>query len=628
MGKLVLLPEPEINRLLTSISRELVCLHSSEGLYLYVSPSSEKIIGYKPEELLGKNPYDFFHPEDRVKVRLSSHHPLLEGETNLISEYRFLHKNGNYIWLQTVSALIQDQSVTKIHTSSIDISSQIEFRETFLQNERLLREMSNLANVGGWEFDTTLMKSTWTDLVFQIHDLEPPNIPKDLDTSLSYYPAPGDSILRQKMWDVFEKGIPFDLTLPFISAKKKSKWVRLIANPEIVNGKAIRVYGAIYDVTEQTNAEHRLEISEKKFRDAFHFSAVGVVLTSTDGKFLEVNSAFCRFIGYSQEELLGKEISSISFEGDLTLNHRLRDQVLEGKSDFFEMEKRYIHKDGRILWGHLSGTLVRDEKGHPIHFVSQIFDIDSRKKTELKLLQTNEKLTTVTNSLTNQNKQLQSYNQIVSHNLRSPVSNLRTLLNLMDETEDEEEKKEYNIHLHKVTENLESTLEDLITALKIQQSQENQPQSLDLQDSLERVKKLMMGEITNLKADIRSDFAPAPEIYFPKMYLESILLNLLSNSLKYSKPDIKPQVQIHSFPVGNQITISFSDNGLGIDLERYGKHLFQLRKTFHRHISGRGLGLFLTKYQLESVGGQIEVRSEPGLGSTFLLHFPKKVTQE
>lgn len=622
----VLVPDYEIYQLLSNISRELICLHTEDGTYSFVSPSSEKIIGYLPSELVGKNAYDFFHPEDRKTIREKSHRPILNGEKDNLTEYRFLHKNGSYIWLQTLSQVVknnENQSI-KIHTSSRDVSSQVELREQLIQKERLLRESNQLAKVGGWEIELTTMKAMWSDMIFQIHEIEPPVIPP-LETCISFFPPPGDQFIRKGIMTAIEKGIPYDMTLPFVSANGKHKWVRALAKVEFIDEKPTRIYGAFYDVTSQRNAELELEISEQKFREAFHFSAGGLAITSVDGKFIEVNLAFSRFVGYSEEELKGMLIESVSYHADYDANMKLRQKVIANESSFFEMEKRYVHKDGQVLWAQLSSTLVRDKEGLPLYFISQVFDIDSRKKAELKLLQANEKLTTVTNSLTNQNKQLQSYNQIVSHNLRSPISNLRTLLNLIDETEDPIEKAEYHSHLKIVAESLESTLEDLISALRIQQNHEIKPQLLDIKDSFERVKKLMIGEIQNLEAEIDYDFSSSPEIYFPKLYLESILTNLLSNSLKYSAPGKNPYIQVQSFSIGRSITLSFSDNGSGIDLERYGKQIFQLKKTFHRDKAGRGVGLFLTKYQIESMGGQIEVRSQPGHGTTFLLHFLNQV---
>ncbi|BDA77563.1 hypothetical protein LPTSP3_g04930 [Leptospira kobayashii] len=622
----MLVPDYEIYQLLSNISRELICLHTEDGTYSFVSPSSEKIIGYLPSELVGKNAYDFFHPEDRKRIQDESHLPILRGEADNLTEYRFLHKNGSYVWLQTLSQIVknnENQSV-KIHTSSRDVSNQVELREKLIQRERLLRESNNVAKVGGWELDLITMKPMWSDMIFQIHEIEPPDIPP-LETCISFFPPPGDKIVRESIATTIEKGIPYDLTLPFVSANGKHKWVRALAKAEFLNGKPSRIYGALYDVTAQKNAEIEKEISEKKFREAFYFSAGGLAITSIEGKFIEVNLAFSRFIGYSEEELKNMTIESVSYFADFEANMKLRQKVIANESNFFEMEKRYVHKDGQILWGHLSATLVRDKVGHPVYFISQVFDIDSRKKAELKLLLANEKLISVTNSLTNQNKQLQSYNQIVSHNLRSPISNLRTLLGLIDETEDPIEKAEYHSHLKIVAENLESTLEDLISALRIQQNHEIKPQLLDIKDSFERVQKLMIGEIQTLDAEIDYDFSSSPKIYFPKLYLESILTNLLSNSLKYSAPGKNPYIQVQSFSIGKSVTLSFTDNGSGIDLERYGKQIFQLKKTFHRDKAGRGVGLFLTKYQIESMGGQIEVRSQPGHGTTFLLHFLNQV---
>ncbi|MCG6140483.1 PAS domain-containing sensor histidine kinase [Leptospira mtsangambouensis] len=497
------LPDSEILHLLTTISRELVCLHEPDGTYIYVSPNSEKIIGYKSEELIGKNPYDYFHPDEKRLIQERSHQPLLRGEENIHSTFRFLHKDGRYIWLQS-------------------------------------------------------------------------------DNSLTIHPTTGKKYLHTSSRDISEK----------------------------------------------INTEANLALAERRFKTLFHDSPIGLVLTGGHGYIDETNEAFARFLGYQNYEVVGKHFTEISSDDGLEENLKYRDEVQKGIIDNYSIEKQYIHKSGKKVWAYLTVTVLRDDLGHPIHYLAQIIDINERKKNETLLREKNDRLRAATNSYLTQNKQLQAYNQIISHHLRAPVSNLRSLLDLMKESNQLKEVKEIESHLENVTENLETVLSELITTLKIQNSDQFQPEPVNIQLSFDNVLRLLNGEIKSKQAEVQSNFSAANTVYFSKDFLETIFLHLLGNSLRYADPNRKLRISVESFPIGTQTAISFSDNGIGIDLERYGDQIFQLRKTFHRHISGKGLGLFLIKYKMESVGGRIEVRSKPGEGATFLMYFPERSDSE
>jgi len=121
------------------------------------------------------------------------------------------------------------------------------------------------------------------------------------------------------------------------------------------------------------------------------------------------------------------------------------------------------------------------------------------------------------------------------------------------------------------------------------------------------------------KADIQTDFVAAPRVHFPVKYLESALTNLISNSLKYQSPERSPVIRIASSRIGNKVHLSLSDNGLGIDLKLHQSNLFKIRKTFHKHKDAKGFGLFMTKTQVEAMGGRIWAESEPNKGSTFVI---------
>ncbi len=487
-------------------SPELISFHDPDGIFLYVSPSVTSILGYQPEELIGKNPYDYFSPLDKSRIFENSHQPILKGKEIEHVEYQFLRKDGKYVWLQTITQSIRDDQETIIALFS---------------------------------------------------------------TSREYL------------------GL-----------------------------------NAILDETEKKQVLDEIRLSEEKFFNAFYYSGVGMALVSLEGKWLEVNSSLLDIIGYSRDEILKLTFQDITHPDDLTADLNLLQETLEGKRDSYRMEKRYFHKNGSTIWILLIVSLVRDSQKKPLFFISQIQDITDRKNMLSALIEKNETLQALSNHLTERNSQLEEFNQIVSHNLRAPVGNIFTLTTMLSEKYGTD-KDELLQSLEMSVKDLMNTLSDIVEVIRIRRNRNVDKQPILFKDAFNKIQNLLSTEIKKMSAEIQTDFTAAPEILYSKVYLESILLNLLSNALKYSDPNRKSEISLVSYIKDRKIFLIVRDNGLGIDLQKYGHQMFKMNKTFHREKEGQGIGLFMTKNQIESLGGEITVESSPGKGTSFLINFDK-----
>ena len=227
----------------------------------------------------------------------------------------------------------------------------------------------------------------------------------------------------------------------------------------------------------------------------------------------------------------------------------------------------------------------------------------------------------LTKKLQNQNYQLLNYAHITSHNLRSPVSNLSSLLYLYEESKTKEDKEFLFKKFEQVIKQLSTTLEELMNALIIKQDINIPKVKLNFTDVILKAKESLIGQIILSKAIITYDFTEVNEIEYPKAYLESIFLNLLSNAIKYRSDKRLPNIHFQTKVLGNHIILTVKDNGLGIDLIKNGDKLFGLNKVFHRHPESKGFGLFITKTQIESMNGQISAESIVDVGTTFKIIF-------
>jgi signal transduction histidine kinase len=223
--------------------------------------------------------------------------------------------------------------------------------------------------------------------------------------------------------------------------------------------------------------------------------------------------------------------------------------------------------------------------------------------------------------LSMQNNQLNDFSSIISHNLRAPAANITMLIETHDENSSQEEASTLFYMLKKVSQNLNETLNHLLDILSLKSNKKIEVNELKFEEILAKTIDNLQGEILQKEAKIKTDFSQAPIINYPAIYLESIFHNLVSNALKYADATRSPEIIVSSQKVENVIYLSVQDNGLGIDMTKYGVKLFGMNKVFHEHPDAKGVGLFMTKMQVERFGGKITVKSEVNSGSTFTIAF-------
>lgn len=243
------------------------------------------------------------------------------------------------------------------------------------------------------------------------------------------------------------------------------------------------------------------------------------------------------------------------------------------------------------------------------------------RKAAKKLADQDEIQKELIEELSMQNNQLNDFSNIISHNLRAPAGNIIMLIETFDENRGVEEVRSVFAMLKKVSQNLNETLNQLLEILTLKSHNKIEIETLNFEHVLNKTIDNLKGEIIDKKAVFAVDFSEAPTVNYNSIYLESIFHNLVSNALKYAHPDRNPVITIKSIKTENSIILNINDNGLGIDLEKYGSKVFGMNKVFHEHPDAKGVGLFMTKMQVERFGGKITVKSEVNVGTTFTIVF-------
>lgn len=334
-------------------------------------------------------------------------------------------------------------------------------------------------------------------------------------------------------------------------------------------------------------------------------------VASFEGYFLKINPAVTKTLGYSEDELLNIAIQDLVVEEDKGITKATRDQMLQG-APLLNFENRYKTKSGEIIW--LSWTSI------PVYENRYVFGI-AKNVTQRKQIEKQQEL--LFEEISQINKDLEHFARLASHNLRSPLANIRGLFDLLDYSKIENEDNLKLIELIKQsTDKVSETLENYINELvKKDNNASLRIQNVNIDDCLKEVCHSVNAIIKNSKAVIETDFSAFTEVAFNKSYFESVLLNLLTNALKYRKPKVAPLIHFKTYKKGNVKQLTVTDNGIGFDMDKAKDRIFGLNQTFHTNTDAKGIGLFLVKKQVAEMGGTITVDSEKNKGTTFTITF-------
>lgn len=410
-----------------------------------------------------------------------------------------------------------------------------------------------------------------------------------------------------------KKGISETHDSKFITKSGKHLWTNISTNPVFdETGKYRGALAMVTDITSKKRYEESLLKSEANIRTILENANTAYILLDIQFNIVSFNQLAVRT--YLQElgrELLEGENLLDYFHGERKADLKKRYQdVLTGVKANYEVN--FLHPNGKFVWYNIQLSPVFDELKNILGFVIAATDITARKETELQ----NEK---ITNDLVQRNNDLEQFAYIVSHNLRAPVANIIGISNILKYPNLSQEKyAEVFEGLARSAEQLDYVIIDLNYVLQIQRELNEKKVVVNFSELVTDIQLSISNQIDKEQVEILADFNEIDQCITLKSYMWSIFYNLISNSIKYRKPEVNPKIEIKSKKCRNAVELTFKDNGMGIDLKRHGGHFFGLYKRFHSpETNGRGIGLFMVKKQIEALGGTIGVVSEVNKGTEF-----------
>ncbi|WP_460218711.1 sensor histidine kinase [Psychroserpens sp. MEBiC05023] len=379
-----------------------------------------------------------------------------------------------------------------------------------------------------------------------------------------------------------------------------------------------------YKSSTYNDLDNNKRLDELKWQIALENSQVGIwdYNVKTEKVFYSKESKF--ILGYKDHELTNSamEWNRRVHPDDLDAYFKDFNDHINGHLDNYRNEHRILCKDGNYKWILDKGKVVeRDSNGNPTRIIGTHTDITYRKQKDNQ----SEKHLQL---ITSQNKRLHNFTHIVSHNLKTHIGNFKNILEFYEEANSEDEKTELIDHLKTISEALTTTIVDLddIISIKAKSNTKELNERVNIFTCAEKVIDSLEIDIAHNEIAIYNSIRKDDFLTANRSYLESVLYNLISNAIKYRAEDRKAKVILQSVHTKHELKILIADNGIGIDTDKFKNQLFEMYQTFHgtNREDSRGVGLYITKTQVEAIGGTIGIESKLNEGTTFTLSFKKR----
>ena len=618
------------------------------GRFIEVNSYFCKMLGYTQEEMKSNTFQAITHIDDLTED-VKNVKKLKEGEIDAYTlEKRYLSKDGNIVWgnLNVTPLLNQDKKQISVIAIIENITARKANENTIKRNENHFKalfddsplpikeedysnvkiELQLLGLINKSEDDITIFLSNHSLILDKIRNLIKINHVNKACLTLNQVESKEQLIeFRKNNLNTIESDHFIKLLVAIATNKQrfeidtsiidKSNTLRYITYKwNVIGGYENSLEKTIVtteDVTERKNAEKEISNSQQKVQSLINTIDGIVWETDANVNFTFISKKVEAILGYTSEEWLSSKTFWVDHiykeDKDFVLSFCTAQTAANMDHDF---EYRMIAKNGSIIWLRDIVNLNFDANGKLQNLRGIMIDITKTKEIESYLKSS-------FNLVSEQNKRLLNFSYIVSHNLRSHTSNITSLTDLIQHAETTEEKDELIELLKQVSNALNDTLYNLNEVVNIQTNLNLLVESIKLKPYLDNTLTVLSNEIRTNKIAIISNVSEDIEIQYNPAYLESILYNMISNAVRYCDKNRQSEVNITYSCEDGKKYITIRDNGIGIDLNRNGNKIFGMYKTFTDNVDSKGIGLFITKNQIEAMGGTVTVESTLGEGTTF-----------
>ena len=592
------------------IDKKFRVVHASDSWLDYFDFNTDKVIGSTIHKLFGKVSSEW-------QEALQS---CLLGKQSDVEIEQFFDSENNQKWFEWTNIPWYDEgeNIIGIVLQLEDITPRVQNELEHEKLQILLDAKSEIAKIGSWEYDALTDTLTWSDMTKMIHEVPmdyKPDIAKGIDFYKEGYSRNTISLAVHK---AMVDGVSWNEKLQIVTATGREIWVIAAGKALFKNGTFIGLIGTFQDVNEIVLADAKTKENEKLLRTLIDNLPLNVFIKDKESRKILANKSELKFCGLEQEsDIMGKD--DFDFYDKVTAQSSREEDlyVMQTLKPILSKETINVKKDGTTTTFMTSKLPLIGDDGKANGLVGISWDISDIKQKEKELRD-------LINVTSLQNKQLINFAHIVSHNLRSHTANFSMLLEFLLNEKDEEEKEKILGMLTEASDNLLETLDNLNEVVAISTNINLEKKPVCINDKIKSVEQNLAAFLKKNNAVIINEIPENLKVRVIPAYIDSILMNFITNAVKYKDPKRDPEIRLSVKQNNNYIILSIQDNGLGIDLKKYGEKLFGMYKTFHHNSDARGIGLYITKNQIEAMNGKVTVSSEVGKGSTFNIYFNEK----
>jgi PAS domain S-box-containing protein len=589
----------ELYKLISENAWEIIYCTTINGNCYYCSPSVQELLGYRPEELVGKRNLEIIHPDDVEQLQSR------EFSDQEVLRYRNRHKNGHYIWLETTFTLFHDDhGEQKVLAIARDITER-------KKNEDILSEAQRIASIGSWEWDIGTNEVSFSDQVYRICNIDKNKKMKHPLEILDFV-HPGDQRFIQENITQALKKTEFSMEFRNLPGDGSTRYLHLRGIVSFDDhGSPIKMNGTIQDVTEQKETELTLQETAERYTSLKKYNHDAIISLDLQGNMVHGNTMAEKMTGYTISELAGASISMLIGADHLNniLSNSINDRSVENSID------KIKNRDGHFVEVLTTiAPIIINNKNVGYYIIAK--DITEQKK-----------LLIAKEAAENTNKSKSEFLAMMSHEIRTPMNGVIGMTDLLSETTHlDADQQEYVEIIRKSGETLLTIINEILDFSKIDSGKTlliEEPfdvrncvaETFDVLYSKANAKCLHMTH--SVSTDVPDTLIGDSD------RLKQVLMNIIGNAIKFtSTGGVSVSVKTVTRKDNNGIQLKFviKDSGIGISPDKTGRlfePFYQLDNFMTRKYEGTGLGLAISKKLVELMGGTIWVEPTAGTGATF-----------
>jgi PAS domain S-box-containing protein len=605
-----------------------MALVSTNGQYLKVNPKFCEITGYSIQELTSKYFMDITHPNDKKESMLLFSR-MRRGETSSCEiEKRHIHKNGHIVWISLTasSVLAADGQVLYFVAQMQDITERKRVEQALRDSEENFRRAFDDASTG---MAIVSLDGYFLKVNPRLSQITGYSRAELLAKNFQSITFPDDWEIDFQYWNKMLSGElhTCEYEKRYVHKKGHIAWILLTGSTVCDEyGNLMYCVAQMQDITERKRVEQALRNSEERFRSAFDYASIGKALVSPEGRWLKVNRMVCKITGYSEEELLNMDFQSITHPDDLEIDLKFMGYVLKREIETYQLEKRYMHKDGHPVWIQLNVSPVCEADGSIAYLISQIQDITDRKIAEEQLRKAKEEAEAAALAKA-------EFLATMSHEIRTPMNAVLGMTTLLEATPLNEEQRDLLNTIKSGSNTLLGIINDILDYSKVESGKmELDSHPVDIRACIEEAFSLFRQRAAKQGIVLNADIDPAmpPVILGDSVRLRQVLVNLIGNAIKFTDfghidVQVRHEPNPEEEPGALELHFQVADTGCGIPADKLQiifESFTQVAPAISRKYGGTGLGLAICNRLVQLMGGRIWVESELDKGSTF--HFSVK----